>query len=106
MMKQMTRARRIAILIFFVTALMLVIGAPLVSAQSGGVYDLPWNTIDGGGGTSSGGTYSLSGTMGQPDAGMFSGGIYALDGGFWRGAQVKTLLHQYFYLPMIRKGSP
>jgi hypothetical protein len=53
------------------------------SAQSGGSYDLTWNTIDGGGGTSAGGAYSLSGTIGQPDAGTLSGGSYALNGGFW-----------------------
>ena len=53
------------------------------SAQSGGGYDLTWNTIDGGGGTSAGGNYSLSGTIGQPDAGTMSGGAYTLNGGFW-----------------------
>lgn len=54
------------------------------SAQSGGGYDLTWNSIDGGGSTSAGGTYSLSGTIGQPDAGTMSGGAYALNGGFWQ----------------------
>ena len=38
-------------------------------AQSGGVYDLTWNTYDGGGETSTGGGITLSGTVGQPDAG-------------------------------------
>lgn len=54
------------------------------SAQSGGIYDLTWNSIDGGGVTSSiGGAYSLGGTIGQPDAGTLSGGTYTLNGGFW-----------------------
>lgn len=54
------------------------------SAQSGGTYDLMWNTFDGGGATfTTGGTYSLGGTIGQADAGMLSGGAYTLNGGFW-----------------------
>jgi hypothetical protein len=56
-------------------------------AQSGGAYDLSWNTIDGGGGTSTGGAYALSGTIGQPDAGAMSGGNYSLSGGFWGAVQ-------------------
>ncbi len=57
---------------------------PSASAQSGGGYDLTWNSIDGGGAMfSTGGTYSLGGTIGQPDAGMMSGGSYSLIGGFW-----------------------
>ena len=54
------------------------------SAQSGGGYDLTWNSIDGGGGMfSTGGNYSLGGTIGQADAGTMSGGNYSLIGGFW-----------------------
>jgi hypothetical protein len=64
------------------------------AGPSGGGYDLSWNTIDGGGGTSSGGTYSLAGTIGQHDAGPGSTGMsggppgsqYTLVGGFWPGA--------------------
>ena len=55
----------------------------IASAQSGGGYDLTWNTFDGGGDTSAGGAYSLSGTIGQADAGTLSGGAYTLNGGFW-----------------------
>ena len=71
-----------------------------VSAQSGGGYDLTWNTIDGGGGTSTGGAYTLSGTIGQPDAGTLSGGVYTLNGGFWNDtiAGLKML-----FLPLIRR---
>ncbi|MBN2383321.1 hypothetical protein JXQ70_10595 [bacterium] len=57
-----------------------------VSAQSGGTYDLTWNTVcDGGGGTSEGGSYSLSGTIAQHDAGpdVKTGGIYEHISGFW-----------------------
>lgn len=34
-------------------------------AQSGGGYDLSWNTIAGGGGKSSGGNYAVDGVVGQ-----------------------------------------
>jgi hypothetical protein len=55
-------------------------------AQSGGGFDLSWNKIAGGGGTSSGGGFTLSGTIGQHDAGDMSGGGFTLAGGFWVGA--------------------
>ena len=64
---------------------LLVLGvAPQALSQSGGTYDLSWNTIDGGGiSSATGGAYSLGGTIGQPDAGASSGGAYVLTGGFW-----------------------
>lgn len=69
--------------------LLMVAGAISVAvAQVGDGYDLSWNTIDGGGGTSSGGSFSLSGTAGQFDAGVLTGGTYTLIGGFWGGAGV------------------
>ena len=47
-------------------------------------YEIPWHTIDGGGGTSSGGSFELSGTIGQHDAGgPMTGGSFSLTGGFW-----------------------
>lgn len=67
------------------------------SAQSGGSYDLTWNTFDSGGATfSTGGAFQLGGTIGQADAGTMSGGGYALNGGFW----VNSLANQD-YLPFI-----
>ncbi|MCE7969331.1 MAG: hypothetical protein DYG94_11390 [Leptolyngbya sp. PLA3] len=60
----------------------------LCSAQTGGIFDLSWNTMDGGGETYlTGGVFSLGGTIGQPDAGAtMAGGVYTLQGGFWPGA--------------------
>ncbi len=52
-------------------------------AASGG-FEIPWYTVDGGGGTSSGGDFVLRGTIGQPDAGDLSGGDFTLRGGFWQ----------------------
>ena len=63
-----------------------LIGAGEAAAQSGGGYDLTWNTIDGGGATfATGGVYRLGGTIGQPDAGTLTGGVFMLAGGFWAG---------------------
>ncbi len=62
-------------------------------------YDLPWWTIDGGGGASSGGAYELAGTSGQHDAGVLSGGRYELTGGFWVSASAPYAS----YLPVILK---
>lgn len=61
-------------------ALLLLTGFAL--AESAG-YDIPWYSVDGGGGQSAGGVYALVGTAGQPDAGALSGGEYTLVGGFW-----------------------
>lgn len=64
----------------------LMAGGRPASAQTGGGYDLTWNSIDGGGATfSTGGGYSLGGTIGQADAGAASGAAYSLSGGFWAG---------------------
>ncbi len=63
------------------TALLAIALSATASAQ---VYDLSWNTIDGGGAMfSTGGTFTLSGTIGQPDAGVMTGGTFTLVGGFW-----------------------
>jgi len=53
-------------------------------AQSGGVYDLSWSTIDSGGAMKmSGGAFTLSGSVGQFDAGDSGSGHYDLNSGFW-----------------------
>lgn len=91
--------------IFIVIALLILLALTTshsispASAQSGGTYDLTWNTIDGGGATfSTGGAYSLGGTIGQADAGTMNGGSYALNGGFWVG-----LSNSLTYLPFIQR---
>jgi len=67
-------------------ACLVLLAAVPALAQSGGIYDLSWSTVDGGGGTfSTGGVFSLGGTAGQPDAGLMNGGVYTLGGGFWGG---------------------
>lgn len=60
-----------------------ILAANVARSQSGGNYDLFWNTVDGGGGASSGGRFAVTGTIGQPDAGTLAAGNIALEGGFW-----------------------
>ncbi|MFN8628466.1 MAG: hypothetical protein U0587_21165 [Candidatus Binatia bacterium] len=73
---------RIGIRLAVVSALGIHTSA--ATAQSGGPYDLAWNTIDSGGATvSSGGAYTIGGTIGQHDAGQLNGQSYLLAGGFW-----------------------
>ena len=85
---------------FIIVTLALLFVASIALAQSGGSYDLTWNTVDGGGAMfSTGGSYALGGTIGQTDAGALSGGSYALMGGFWGGAAAVFGL----YLPLVMK---
>lgn len=92
--------KRAAILMAVAAFLLL---ASVALAQSGGGYDLSWNTVDGGGYTfSAGGDYTLGGTIGQPDAGLLIGGDYTLGGGFWGGGAVA----QYrIYLPLALRNA-
>jgi hypothetical protein len=65
-------------------ALLLLVASLVLSGPAGGVLDLSWFTIDGGGAMgTTGGTLVLGGTVGQPDAGALVGGTYELYGGFW-----------------------
>jgi len=78
----------------------LAVASGFALAQSGGPYDLTWNTVDGGGATfSTGGSYALGGTAGQADAGAQSGGAYALQGGFW----VNATVWRNAYAPIVRR---
>jgi len=92
--------RKLGLIVVFVLLILsaiLVTRIPPASAQTGGGYDLTWNSIDGGGATfSTGGMYSLGGTIGQADAGTLSGGSYTLNGGFW-----VDFLGIKIYLPLI-----
>ncbi|MDH7487773.1 MAG: hypothetical protein QHJ81_16060 [Anaerolineae bacterium] len=92
---------RFTVHILLLIALLSLV-ASVALAQSGGGYDLTWNTVDGGGYTwSTGGGYSLVGTVGQPDAGALSGGGYALVGGFWGGITGAVGVQYRIYLPLV-----
>jgi hypothetical protein len=61
----------------------LLVAAGAALAQGSGLQ-VPWYTVDGGGGISAGGDYTVHGTIGQPDAGPpLSGNGFSLSGGFW-----------------------
>jgi hypothetical protein len=92
--------KRLCFIILF--GLMLVSGVNTINAQSGGTYDLTWNSVDSGGGPVSGGTYTLDSTIGQADAGSLSGGSYTLNGGYWFAA-TSVPLDQLVYLPLVLK---
>ncbi len=62
----------------------LAIFTPASLAQSGGPYELIWNTIDAGGDMEmAGGHFTLSGSIGQFDAGPTVNGHYGVEAGFW-----------------------
>lgn len=92
--------KRAASFLAIVFALFIV---SIAAAQSGNGFDLTWNTIDGGGGTSTGGNFEVSGTIGQAEAGTLSGGSYALVGGFWFGLDSQPNPQRLLYLPLVRK---
>jgi hypothetical protein len=91
----------------FVAFLLLCVAAqsqaqPDRSASNGTGYDLSWNTIDGGGGTSAAGGYTLNGTLGQPDARTLAGSTgYTLSGGFWASAPTGYGI----FLPVVLRNS-
>jgi hypothetical protein len=99
--------RRVQLVTILCTLALLLLLAPLSAAHQpalaqSSAYDIPWWTVDGGGGFSSdgGGVYSLAGTTGQPDAGpLLSGGSYTLAGGFWVGGSAQYQI----YLPSITR---
>ena len=83
---------------------LLLLLSPAALAQTGGDYDLSWNTIDSGGGSSSGGDYELNGVIGQPDAGAMTGANYELGGGFWGGGAVSGSPAGYkVFVPVVLK---
>ena len=70
-----------AVLVFAGALLLFSAGA---RAQTLPTYDIPWYTMDGGGGSSAGGDLALDGTIGQADAGgALTGGVWDAYSGFW-----------------------
>ena len=83
-----------------VLLLLILVVFSAVLAQSG-QFDLPWHSVNSGGGDSSGGDFALQAAIGQADASSLSGGDYTMDGGFlvapvWPDGQPTTV-----YLPLL-----
>jgi hypothetical protein len=93
----MSRNRNQPVLGVLLVVLAIVLIAVPVLAVSSGLFDLPWWTVNaGGGGIASGGAYSLAGTSGQAEAGPASGGAYELNGGYWAVNPPRAI-----YLPLV-----
>jgi hypothetical protein len=84
-----------------VLLLLLLVVFSVVLAQTG-QFDLPWHSIDSGGGTSSGGDFTLRADIGQPDAGSLSGGDFAMSGGFLVAPISPGAGSMDVYLPLLR----
>jgi len=80
----------------------LILGGAVL-AQGSPNYDLTWNVVAGGGGTSQSAGYVLSGTNGQGVAGVSASANYRLGGGFWYGFGMPAALEHRLYLPSILK---
>lgn len=78
-MNHTMKIRPIAILLLFALLLILFTGITLGLAG----LDIPWWSIDGGGGQSSGGNFVLNSSIGQADVGAMSGGSFSLESGFF-----------------------
>ena len=65
--------------------------SPIISAQTGGTFEITQSVISNGGGNSIGGSFDLTGTGGQTLAGTNStGGAFGVRGGFWQGSFAPT----------------
>ena len=91
-------------LVIVVLVIGVLAGARPTAAQSGGPYDLSWNTLNAGPTFSSGGPYVLGGTMGQADAGVLAAGRFTLRGGFWKGGAQRAAFR--VYLPLVVRAYP
>ncbi len=95
------KLRRVGYILPLLLMGLLVLGSVLTALATPVAFDLPWWTVDGGGGMSSDGSYTLHGTVGQADAGPpLSDGSLSLQGGFW--ARAASIVYEIF-LPLIQK---
>ena len=85
----------VSVLVLFLT----ITGA---MAQGTGALEIPWWTVDGGGGAATGAGFAVHGTLGQPDAGVLRGDRFTLTGGFW-GPLAPPSTKAILYLPAVMK---
>jgi hypothetical protein len=93
----MTRRRKAAIVILSGVG-GLFLGAAALAQTSGGVYDLSWRTLSGGG-SSSGGGYVQQSAIGQAMTKTSTGGSYTISSGFFGAGQDKYKR----FLPVLSK---
>jgi hypothetical protein len=73
-----------------ITLILALIYGGIVTAQSGGGFDLFWSVIAGGGGHSANEPYAVDGSVGQYAVGTAQGTAYALNAGFWQPFSTQT----------------
>lgn len=88
-----------------VVILILILAVFSVVLARSGQFELPWHSIDSGGGTSSGGEFALRAAVGQAEASSLSGGAFALDGGFLIHPVLPGGEQEAIFLPLLRKPS-
>lgn len=71
-------------LAFLCVVVFSLAAAVAAQAQSGSGFDLHWNVIGAGGGTSTGSGFSVTGTIGQTAVSSSSGGDFSVAHGFWQ----------------------
>lgn len=72
---------------------LFVVAAGGLASENAGPppFEIPWHSIDGGGGTSDGGPFTVTGTIGQHDTGTMTGGGFEISGGFWAASSLLLL---------------
>ena len=90
---------RLILCLACLSALLLLASRALAGVEA---FNLPWWTVDSGGGVATGGNFALTGSIGQPDAGNMSGGSYKLTGGFLAGPAGQPAPYK-LYLPLTFK---
>ena len=76
----------------------LLLGAAALAQTSGGIYDLSWRALAGGG-KSTGGNYVAQGAIGQSMTKTSTGGNYTVSSGFLGGGSDKYRR----FLPVLSK---
>ncbi len=89
--------------ILFLVCLALLLVASTASGQTGGGYDLTWNTLPSGGQTfASGGSYTLGGAAADVSSSTpLTGGTFSLTGGFWAEPHPLNVTSRS-YMPVIK----
>ena len=92
--------KRYTIIIIFVSVLLipLLAASQSVIAQTGGDYDLSWNSLASGGVTG-GGVYTIDSAIGQSFAGKTLSSPFELCAGYLCGVPAESKV----YLPLVRK---
>jgi len=90
-------------ILFVLMLLILSLMVATAPSLAGDGWQIPWWTVDSGGGESTANNYSVTGTIGQPDTATLSSGNYILTGGFWQSPGSVSPQEHLSYLPLLRR---